>query len=404
MGSLLLLAWRNLWRNPRRTLITGSAVALGLAAMIFVTGWAKGLNLHVISTITRSGLGDVQLHARGYSSSREPSIFLKDYKALLARAEKTEGVLAASPRVLGEGLASIGGRSANIRLYGIIPEKEDKVTDWGRRFVAGTYLGKPQTVVIGTGLAKTLEVEIGSKVVLTVADVTSGELRYRLLTVAGIAASNNPLIEKGAALLNMEELGQDLGVEGAHEIALAVSPAAGERANLERIAESLGTPEVEAAPWHVISPLSARMGEIQALFMGITLGVIFFLLGFGIVNTMSMSLIERFHEFGVLKALGTSPGRLFALLTVEAACLGAVGSLGGLSLGMALLSYFSFTGINLGGMEAMGISFKTPVHPMIYPPYIMAVTLAFLVLTPAASVLVSFKAARVDPATALRSE
>ena len=399
------MAWRNLWRNTRRTVVTCLAIGLGLAAMVFVTGWARGINSHIINAATRSGMGMAQIHAQGYLATGDVEIFMRDYRPVLEAAQKRAGIKAASPRVLGEGLLSIGGRSSYLRLTGILPELEGKVTDWPERMAEGAFLKGPGTIVLGQGLARNLEVEVGSKLVLTVADIFTGEMKYRLVRVAGVISSENPQMDKRSAIMNLGELAEDMGLsQGAHEIALLLDADPRDRGALVDILAGLHAPGLEVSEWQAISPLLARMSDIQAFFMSIVLGVVFFLISFGIVNTMSMALLERFREFGIMRALGTSPGRLSALIIAEAAWLGVVGCSGGLAIGLSLVYYLSVHGIFLGGVEVMNMAFKTPIYPVFHWPSIALVTLAFLVLTPIASLAVAFRAARVNPIEALRSE
>ena len=125
----LRMAWRNLWRNKRRTLITGGAVGLGLGVMVFSVCWAEGLNRHMINTVTRSWLGHAQIHATGYRATREPELTMEHANEALALAENTEGVASAAPRLYGEALLAIGDRSEPVIALGFDPLREAGVTD-----------------------------------------------------------------------------------------------------------------------------------------------------------------------------------------------------------------------------------------------------------------------------------
>lgn len=399
------IAWRNLWRNTRRTIITTLAVGFGVAVMVFASGYATGMKKHLIESITRSGSGVGQISHEGYIATGDSGLFIPDATPILEKLARDPLIKGASPRVKGEGLLAMGDRSAHVTLIGVEPEKEGMVTGWTSQLTGGVFLGEPKTVVIGKELMKTLEVETGSKLVLTVADVLTGELKYRLLTVSGVVSTGSPALDRHAGFINRGELAEDLGIgRGIHEIALAVKVDAEDREALRAALKPYISPGVEALEWQVLSPVVARMSEVMVFYNAIILGVIFFLIAFGIVNTMSMSLIERFREFGILRALGTPPFDLAKLILAEAWWMGLAGSACGLALGLAANAFFAWHGISFEGVEALGVSFSTPLYPVFHWPEIFFDTLAFLVLTPLAAVTVAVRASMVDPVRALRSE
>ncbi len=431
--ATLTMAWRNIWRNKRRTLITGGAVGLGLALMIFSVCWAEGLNRHMINTVTRSMLGHAQVHAAGYRQTREPELTIANADEVLARVERVEGVLNATPRLYAEVLLAIGDRSEPVIGLGFDPLREAGVTNWSEKIVSGAMPSKEGQLAIGRTLAEKLEVEVGSRIVLTAADIFTGELNYRLVTVTGILFADNPVLDKRTALMPLADVQHDTGLPGGvHEIALALAPDPTDREALTKITDAIiaatgqqpdsaltagqqtgaaltaGQQEgaaLTAAPWQELVPMVASMVALQGVYMAISLALVFFLISFGIVNTMSMSLMERFREFGIMRAIGTPPGKLAALILAEASWLGVVGSLMGLALGLSIFAWFAHTGIAFGSQtEAMGVGLESPIHPVFAPVGIALSTAAFLLLTPLVSAFVAWRAASIDPVRALRHE
>src|SRR5664280_419911 len=191
-GRLLRLAWRNLWRNPRRTLIAMAAIGLGYAMLLFVACLMAGLRQQMIESGTGLVLSDVEVHAPGYYPDRPAHQTLggrtgTDVSALVAAIAADPRVQAASPRVYGYGLVSATHQSAGVQLLGVVPDQEQKITVLQTRMVKGSYLtGRmPKGVVMGDKLAAAIGVEVGSEIVLLTTAV-DGSTGNDLYTVAGM--------------------------------------------------------------------------------------------------------------------------------------------------------------------------------------------------------------------------
>ena len=175
MFQTFRMAWRNIWRNTRRTLLTGSAIGLGFALVVFFLTLVDGLLGNVFTVATDSMIGHAQVHAQDYAETRDVERFMPDGASVLNAVENTSGVSAASPRARGTGVLSIGDRSQLTQLIGIDPTREPQVTNWKSRIKKGRYIEKPGEVMIGHELAKKLEVELDTRLVLSVADIKTGE-------------------------------------------------------------------------------------------------------------------------------------------------------------------------------------------------------------------------------------
>jgi ABC-type lipoprotein release transport system permease subunit len=401
--TTLRMAWRNLWRNGRRTLITGSAIGLGLAAMIFWLGLQNGMNHYLQSSVTSSYLGDAQIHADGYRETRETEDVIPHAAAVLARADSLPAVRAASPRLLANGLVAIGDRAAPVELVGIDPARERRVTDWSERLLAGAYPDGPRDALLGRDLADKLEVEPGSRLVLTLADEKTGELNSVLLTVAGVVYTGNPFLDKGTLILNRHTLGTALGLPDAmHEIALRLTVDTDQATAMDAALAPLRAPGLDVAHWLELSPSLAGLRELQDFYYAITLLIVFAIIALGIVNTLAMSLAERHWEFGVMRAIGTSPGRLAGLIFAEAASLGVLGAALGLLLGAVTHAVISQHGLWLGGFQVAGVDFESRVYTELSLPPVLLVASIFVALSTLTGLGTAVRAARIQPATALR--
>lgn len=415
----LRLAWRNLWRNPRRTLLTAAALGLGVLSMVASTDYMVGLFGRMIETTANGRTGHAQIHAPGFRETREEERVLREPAALLAKARALPVVEAAAARVWGTALLAIGDRSRSVQLFGIEPRDEAQVGKWTTRVVGGRFLSdhaaKDATggeVVLGQLLARRLDVELGARVVLTAADVGTGEARSELLRVVGLLRTGDGGLDDGTAIVRREVAARLLGVgEAAHEIVLRLrdareAPGVGldreDKAQIEAAIAPLTSETAIAEPWHAVQPMVAEMLRMQDAWMGIFLGLVFFVIAFVIVGTMSMALLERTWEFGLLRALGTPPGRIFGLVLAEAGWLGIVGGTFGAVGGHLLSRVLEHVGLDFGEDVQMIVSFHEPIRPVPDLPLAFGMAAIFVVLTILVSVVAAFRATRVEPGLALR--
>lgn len=406
----LQLAWRNLWRNPRRTALTAAALGLGVLSMVATTDYMAGIFVRLVETTASGRTGHAQLHAPGWRATREEERTLTAPAALLQKATALPTVQAAAPRVWGSALLAIGDRSRGVQLFGVDPGREAAVGRWTERPTQGRFLDPAAIgatggeVVIGAPLAKRLEIELGSRVVVTAADVQTGEARGELLTVVGLLRTGDMALDEGAVIVLLPVAQRLLGVPDAlHEVALRLHGVdTDDPKAIEAAIAPLGTPEVEAVPWHTVQPMVAEMMRMQGAWMAMFLGMIFFVIAFVIVGTMSMALLERTWEFGLLRALGTPPGRIGSLVLAEAGWLGLVGALPGTLLGHGLSRILEVVGIHLGEDVTVIVSFHEPIRPVPDLLGAMGIGAIFAALTIAVSAVAAWRATRIEPGIALR--
>lgn len=398
----LRLAWRNIGRNGRRTAITAAALGVGVALVVFVWALMTGMFGRIVLVATGSLTGHAQIHAGDWRTTRDERTTLPHTADLLARARALPGVVAATPRVYTTGLLAVGDRAQGVQVLGIQPESERDVTNWGRRLVAGRLVAGPGEVVIGAELARVLDVEVDTRLVLTVADVETGAGEPERVELVGVLATGDPGLDKQTAIVSMALAQRLLGVAEAHEIALLVDRPPGDQAAIEAVIAPLAAPGLAVEPWQAINRMVAQALALQGVFLGIFVAIIFFLLAFGIVNTVAMSLAERTREFGVLRALGTPPGRLAGLILAEAGWLGAVGAVPGALIGAALTAWLGAVGLDLGATSAYGVRFTEPLYPHLSVAVTAGVAALFVALTMLTAGLAAWRVTRIRPVDALR--
>lgn len=402
---VLKLAWRNLWRNARRTLITAAALGLSVMSVVLMNGLVEGITAKTVTVATRSHTGDAQLHAPDYQQTQDELLVLQGSAALLEEARATPGVREAAPRIWSLGLLSIADRSRGVKLLGIDPEHERGVTNWHERLIAGNYLtsGDAREVMLGETLAEKLQVEVGSKLVISASMLESGEGTSELVRVAGIYATGDTMLDKGVAMVPLALASRLTGLsDQVHEVALDLEVDASDEARIAQLIAPLSSPQVDAQPWHQINRMVAQGLALQEKWMGIAALLFFLVISFAIINTVAMSLAERMKEFGVMRALGTSAALLAGLVVSEAAMLGLVGALPGALIGLGITFYFQRYGLDFSDSAQYGMRFIEPIHPVPDVPGALRVVLLFTVLTMLTAAVSAWRAARIEPVEAMR--
>ncbi|HEX7406227.1 MAG TPA: ABC transporter permease [Candidatus Binatia bacterium] len=353
------LAWRNLWRNPRRTSITMAAIALGYAMLLFVACLMEGLRQQMIENGTNLVFSQIQVHAPGYYPNRSLQKTLgagpgTDVSAMLAAVTADHRVYAATPRVYGHGLASAAHQSGGVELMGVAPDQEQQVTVLHTRIVKGSYLNErmPKGIVMGDRLATTIGVGVGSEIAL-LAQAADGSMGDDLYAVAGIFHTGIEPMDRGLVLMSLSSLQELLHLAPGriHEVGIKLHDATEAVAVAGTLEAELGkTLPVRVRAWPELAPELAAYVQFNRS-VTVMLFFIFFLLAvMGIMNTMLMAVFERTRELGMLMGLGMRPVQVVGLVLAEATGLAVVSLVLGVALGAPLLWYLQVHGLELGGV------------------------------------------------------
>jgi ABC-type lipoprotein release transport system permease subunit len=415
-GRLIQLAWRNLWRNRRRTIITMSAIAFGYVMLLFVACLMAGLRWQMIENGTCLVTSQIQLHAPGYYPSRSIRKTLggrrgTNVNSILSNIDADRRVYASAPRVYGYGLLSAAHRSAGVELMGVIPGQEPKITNLNSQIVKGEYLTtrQPKGVVLGDGLASTVGIELGAEIVLLTqaADGSMGDDVYK---VVGIYHTGLDTLDRNMVLLYMPAL-QDLlhlSPDRIHEVGIKLKNIMAATTVAASMQARLGIMlPTDVKAWPQLAPELA--GYVQ-FNRGITLVlfVIFFLMAvIGVMNTMLMAVFERTRELGMLMALGMRPVQVVGLIVTEAAGLAVASLVTGALLGVPILWYLQVYGLDLGGATGEMISLAGVVVGHLwygkqdFSAYMQA-AVGLTITAMAAALYPAWRAAHLRPTEAIR--
>lgn len=404
----LRLGWRNLWRNGKRTTITIAAVALNAAILIISYALLDGLWAQMVSNATNLVTGEAQLHVPGYLLDRSFYKAIPDPQKLLAAAAQQN--IPAAPRSYGFGLVSQGAKSAGALFWGVSPEAEREAFDLYRQLADGRFFdsehysaAQHRPLVLGAKLARSLNAAVGSEIIAVV-QAADGSLGNDVFTVVGILKTVGENIDRAAAIITDRDF-TDLFVAPnvVHEIAFNTKS----RVPLDSIASSLGPDAsgMDVRTWRQLLPQLAYMVDVYDVAIWIFGSIFFLAAGLGVLNTMLMATFERIREFGLQKALGTTPGRIVLGVTVEAFLLAVVATLIGTALALPAVYELQYRGLDMTSLfssfTTAGVAFDPVWHAKLSWRVVLTPVLALLAVAVASSLWPAAKAARINPVRAM---
>lgn len=410
---LATMAWRNIWRNRRRTLITVFGIVFGVFMAVLFTGIGDATYSQMIDHAARLGGGHVVVQHREYRDLPTVEHTVTDAPAVEAAAARLPGVVATTTRITGAAMLATASSSQGTFFIAIDPARETNDT-FG--LLDATWEGEPlkaadqpRAVVLGKALADNLGAKLGSKVVYTMTD-RQGEIVSGLARVVGLVETGAPSVDAGLCLLPIDVVRQQLGYADGEATMVAVFLR--DHRDAMTVAAVLGdhTPGTDAVAltWADAQPdlaafIAAKQGG--ARFFEV---IIMVLLAAGIFNTLFVSVMERLRELGIMAAIGFSPRQLFGLVMWESTWLALVGLLGSVLVIAGPYAYLSTEGIDYsamlgsGGAEVAGVAMAPILYVRIYPESGLAIAVVVLLATLVSGLYPAWRAGRVDPAETVR--
>jgi len=400
--STLRMAWRGLWRHPRRTILMVSMVAFASLVIIVMWGVMDGFMASMVDSQISVDQGSVTIRAAGYDEDPAPEHGLKpDAVAAAEAALAAEGISAYAPRLSVYGMVKSAYGAAGMEIRGIDLERESKVTTLPAQIASGRKLRNPGEILMSEEIARRLDVRLGERVVL-LAQANSGPQSIAVTTV-GFFGSGVPNIDKGVVLVSLSDAQRLAAFAGATEIPVSL-PRTEKAENVSaKLRAALGDSFVvqsyfEANPMVAGLIQGARIEMIPIFF------ILALLAGFGVANTVLFSVLERTREFGVMIAVGMSPKRLGRMVQLEALLASAVGFVVGGSIGYLILLALT-RGIAIGTLWA-SMAGDLAMPAMLYASasgvYLLGSLMVVLVTALLAAWYPARRAAALQPVEAIR--
>ena len=406
MQLYLKLAWRNIWRHRRRTIIIVLAMGLSLALMMMYDGLIDGFNNAIAGNAVRVLGGNIQVHASGYREKVDsnPLLPLADDSTIVQAALAQPDVIAAGRRIQTGGLISNREGAYPLNVIGIEPEAESKVSLIAEHITDGRYVEATDedSVLIGMGLAKALSIKVGDRITVVASDIHK-QNRQRTMTVIGIYDIGIPSMEKGAAYISLAEAQSLINLNGqSTEVQITLKKVGTEAAVVSALSAVLPGYEVES--WDKNYPDLANAVNTKSAVMDIFSVIIVMIAGIGILNLLLMAIYERTREIGLLGAMGLKPRQIAAIFILEGTLIGVVGVVVGILIGLATNASLGQVGMDysqFAGVADYMALISGRVYPTLGLSRIVGRGSVVLIIAMLAALVPALIAARREPSEAL---
>ena len=408
------IAWRNLWRNRRRTLLTLFSIVFGVFLAIMFTALQDRNWSDMIDLAARLGGGHVSIAHLDYSEIPSLKKTIQDSAALAAIARKQQYVTKVTGRISGSVMLNTAGESYGATFIALDPTVEDKHTlslldpdalMEGTMFTTANDKG----IILGYKLAENLGVSLGNKIVYTMTD-KQGEIISGLARLSGTIKTGAPNLDAGLSLLPLATIQEFVGYAPGEITKLAVFIEDQRKSSevAERLDDAINM-EVAVLPWYRSQPelaafIALKVGGTR--FMSAFIGL---LVAAGIFNTLFVSVMERLREFGILMAIGFTPLRLFSLVMMESFWLALLGLVGAAAVTIGPYLYLSSVGIDIGKildaqgtLDIAGVAMSTTLKVGIFPESVLMICIAAVVATLLAGLYPAWRAGNVAPVEAIK--
>ncbi len=396
------LAWRNIWRNPRRTLITLIVVSVGVWSMLAFSALLNAWSQSGRDTTLRLLIAQGQIHAKGYMDDPNIDHLMPPPDAKLLTALNDSEISAWATRLELPGVVQSEYKSLPITFLGVDPAAEEKISSIPGKIIKGRYLNglNDDGVVIGRDLVKRLNTDLGLRIIL-MSTAKDGSLAERSFNVVGIYDADQAF--EDTYIFTGRKVAQDfVGLNNQiAQIAFAVPDEAALGAVLARLRTA--APSLDVRQWRDLSPILGAMDATMSGVIFLWLGVIMVLISIGIINTQLMAVFERTSEFGLLQALGFSPRMVLVLVALESALLIGLGVILGTLAGLASVLALS-GGIDLSAFAQALEAFKAGniLYPKVAPMDYLIYPIIIWLLGVLVALWPAWRAQKISPVEAMR--
>ncbi len=400
---ILKIAFRNIFRQKRRTILTMLSMIGGFALSSFSIGFQDGMYDNIIDAFTRSNMGHIQVHKDRYLD--KPSIYktISGYHNVMDTIGQIEETEAMTPRVLVGGLVSYGEKTSGVQIIGIEPALENNATSFNNQVKEGRPLDTPDmSVLLGKELAKVLGAG-GGETVIIISQAADGSMANALFPVRGIVDSGDQERDRTSFYMHIDDA-QEFFVlpDQVHEIAIMLHEIGKERDIAKTLTAKYNDRDLTFEPWQEVAAIFYQSMQADRAGGYVMYIMILTIVGVGVLNTVLMTVLERTKEYGVLKALGTRPGEIVRLVLAEVNIMAVLSILIGSVISFFAISWLESHGIKWEGFTMGGITIQNLYGKLILRAFTWP-ALMVMIMSTLSGIFPAIRAARIEPAKALRN-
>lgn len=356
------LAWRNLWRHPRRTLLSVISIAFASVIMVFLLSFQLGTYATMKENVLRIMDGFAQIQPPGYKDNPDIKKVISHPADILQRLQTIDGVGAATPRAMSFAILSNGEKSVGGAVVGVDPKREVRVSHLNHSIRQGRYLRSTDqaAIVLGASLARNLGVGVGDRVSL-LGEARDGSIAADVLQVVGIFNTGTPEIDRQFSEVPLPRFQSSFGMGSAVNLIVLSGPTlAGVTAALPRVRQALADTQLKLLPWQTLQPGLAAAINLDLSTSMLWYASLVIVVVFIILNTLLMAVLERTREFGVLLAIGMRPSAVGSMIWLELGLLTLLGLALGMAIGSAITLAIGHYGLEMPGAEAIFAQWGLP--------------------------------------------
>lgn len=397
------MAFRNIFRQKRRSAFTSIGMIFGMVVISFSISLTEGTYSSIIDTFTKSNTGHVQIHAKDYLEI--PSIYksIKETTKLDTILKGQKEIKSFTTRVYSGGLAFFNKKSTGVYIQGIDTNKEKEVTGLNLKWDNGVRFSNnnQRAIVISRHMSHLLKINIKDQLVI-ISQGVDGSIANDMYEIIGLYDEKNHSGSPNLVYIPIKTLQEFLSMgELVHEYSILLNSIDQSKSVSKKLNSIIKDDKIHVSPWQIVIKDFYKAMQVDKKGNLVTLFIIILVVSIGILNTVLMSILERTREFGVLKAIGTSPFNIFKLIVLENSLLAIFSMIIGILISFNLVYYFSIheiklsTPLNYGGLEFSGMKAVLSFKGIFVPALVVYFSTLIVSIWPA------IRAARIIPIKAM---